>query len=193
VKIKKEIIKLGLSEIQPAEFTAPHVSPRTLKEWLDEKRDLTLLDVRNTYEIHLGAFRGSRHLDIGTFSSLPSRLQDLEGIQLTDPIVTYCTGGIRCEKAAALLLKKGFKEIYQLEGGILKYFEECGEAHYDGECFVYDRRVAVDAQLRETQTVQCFNCIMPVSLQEQQMESYVPDVSCPHCIDGKPIKEENGN
>jgi UPF0176 protein len=96
-------------------------------------------------------------------------------------VVTFCTGGIRCEKAAPFLEMTGFKNVHQLEGGILKYFEECGGAHFDGDCFVFDRRVAVDPALRETNAVLCFNCQLPLTEAEQRDPRYVPEVSCPHC------------
>src|SRR5690606_37471185 len=97
------------------------------------------------------------------------------------PLVIFCTGGIRCEKAGPLLQQQGFRDIWQLDGGILKYFEQCGGAHYDGECFVFDQRVALDAQLRETNTTQCYACQQPVTAQDQQSAQYVPGQSCPSC------------
>jgi len=189
VKIKAEIIAFGQDGIDPSRRTAPYVRPRELKRWLDEQRDVILLDTRNLYEIHLGTFRGARHLDIQTFRALPARVRDLSEEEREGCVVTFCTGGIRCEKAASLLQREGFKDVYQLEGGILKYFEECGGEHFDGECFVYDRRVALNSDLDETETVQCFNCMMPVTAEEQELSGYVPDVSCPHCVNGKPTKE----
>jgi UPF0176 protein len=93
----------------------------------------------------------------------------------------FCTGGIRCEKATALALEYGLKDVYQLEGGILKYFEDVGKDHYDGECFVFDHRMAVDPGLKETQTVQCFKCRSPVTPTEQRSPKYVFEESCPSC------------
>lgn len=189
VKIKDEIIAFSQDGIDPARATAPHLEARELKQWLDEGRDVTLLDTRNLYEIHLGTFRGARHVGIQTFRSFPDRVDAIDESERDRTVVTFCTGGIRCEKASALLMRRGFRDVYQLDGGILKYFEECGDAHYDGECFVYDRRVALNSRLEETRTVQCFNCMMPVTAAEQDLDSYVPDTSCPHCIDGKPSKD----
>jgi UPF0176 protein len=98
----------------------------------------------------------------------------------------FCTGGIRCEKAGPYMESLGYKDIHQLDGGILKYFEEVGGAHYEGECFVFDERVGVDAALRPTRSVVCFNCQMPLTFAEQRDERYVYEKSCPHCFEGKP-------
>ncbi len=147
VKIKKEIIPMGNSEIRPDEFTAPYVSAVELKKWMDEKRDFLLLDTRNDYEIAVGTFKGAKGLGISHFREFTRAAEALPEDTKGQPIVTFCTGGIRCEKAAALLVKKGFKNVYQLEGGILKYFEDCKDAHYQGQCFVFDWRLAVDGNL----------------------------------------------
>lgn len=148
VKIKKEIIPMGDPEIRPDEWTAPYIQPIELKQWLDENRDVVLLDTRNDYEIAVGTFKGAQDLKISHFRDFNQATDQLPAELKDKPIVTFCTGGIRCEKAAALMMKKGFKNVYQLDGGILKYFEDCQDAHYEGQCFVFDWRLAVDAQLR---------------------------------------------
>lgn len=150
VKIKKEIIAFGVDGIDPARHPAPKVSARTLKQWLDEGRPVTLLDTRNDYEIDLGTFHGAVRAGIRRFRDFPAAAQALPPVLKTQPVVTFCTGGIRCEKAAPYLQRAGFQNVYQLDGGILKYFEECGGAHYEGECFVFDERAGVDPALRET-------------------------------------------
>jgi UPF0176 protein len=188
VKLKKEIISMGVPAINPAEQPAPALAARTLKAWLDAGRDVVLLDTRNQYEIRLGSFRTATHLDIDTFRSFPDAAAQLDESLKDRTVVTFCTGGIRCEKAAPLLKAYGFKRVFQLEGGILKYFEEVGDAHFNGECFVFDRRVALNGRLEDAGTVQCFNCLSPVSLEEQRSAAYVADVSCPHCAKGKPVK-----
>ncbi len=147
VKIKKEIITFKKANIAPAEFTAPHITPQTLKEWYAQKRDMVVLDTRNHYEIRLGKFVQAVDLNLQHFHEFPQAVQETLGNLKDKTIVTYCTGGIRCEKAAAWMLAAGFKEVYQLEGGILNYFAECGGEHYEGECFVFDNRIAVDADL----------------------------------------------
>jgi UPF0176 protein len=181
VKIKKEIIAFGIEGIDPARQPSPKLPARTLKQWLDEKRPLTLLDTRNNYEIRLGTFRGALPANIDHFREFPDAVRDLPPELKEQPVVMFCTGGIRCEKAGPFMEKQGFKQIFQLDGGILKYFEECGGAHYDGECFVFDRRVGVDPLLRETGSALCWKCQMPVTVAEQKDPRYVPDVSCPYC------------
>ena len=183
VKIKKEIIAFGVLGIDPARCPSPKLPARTLKQWLDEGRPITLLDTRNDYEIRLGTFRGAVPARIEHFREFPAAVKNLPEEMKERPIVMFCTGGIRCEKAGPYLEQAGFKNVHQLDGGILKYFEECGGAHYDGECFVFDRRVGVDPALRETNSVLCFNCQMPLLEAEQRDPRYVPDISCPHCAD----------
>ena len=181
VKIKKEIIAFGVSGIDPGRRPAPRLRPRQLKQWLDEGRAITLLDTRNTYEVKLGTFRGARTLELDHFRQFPAAVTALPGNLKHEPVVTFCTGGIRCEKAAALLESTGFTNVFQLDGGILHYFEECGGAHYEGDCFVFDKRVAVDASLRETDAALCFVCQTPLTLTEQKDFRYVESVSCPYC------------
>jgi len=188
VKIKKEIIAFGVEGINPALRPTPKLSARTLKQWLDEGRPVTLLDARNDFEIRMGTFAGAVPAGIGHFRDFPRAVARLPAELKDRPIVMFCTGGIRCEKAGPFMEREGFRNVHQLDGGILKYFEECGGAHFEGECFVFDRRVGVDAQLQETKTVMCFNCQMPVSVAEQQHPHYVADKSCPLCFHGKPVK-----
>ncbi len=182
VKIKKEIIAFGVEGIDPARSPAPKLDPATLKQWLDEGRPVTLLDTRNNYEVRMGTFRGAMHAGIEHFRKFPEAVRQLPEELKEQPIVMFCTGGIRCEKAGPFMEREGFQKVFQLDGGILKYFEECGGAHYEGECFVFDRRVGVDAGLRETNSVMCFNCQMPLTEEEQRHPHYVPDQACPHCF-----------
>jgi UPF0176 protein len=179
IKIKKEIITMGKPEIQPGKKRAPAVSPHEFKQWLDQGRDITVLDTRNEYEVRFGTFEKATHFHLQDFSEFPKASENLNKDK---PVVMFCTGGIRCEKAGLHLLNAGFPEVYQLEGGILNYFKEVGGAHYQGECFVFDQRVALDATLQESGTVQCTNCNGPVSKQQQAQVEYVPNVSCPHCF-----------
>jgi UPF0176 protein len=151
VKIKKEIIAFGVPGIDPARNPAPRLAPATLKQWLDEGRPVTLLDTRNGYEVRLGTFRGAVDVGISRFRDFPTALRQLPDALKTHPVVTFCTGGIRCEKAAPLLVREGFEQVYQLDGGILKYFEECGGHHYVGDCFVFDERVGLNAELQATE------------------------------------------
>lgn len=183
VKLKKEIIAFGVEGIDPARHPTPKLPARTLKQWLDEGRPVTLLDTRNDYEVRLGTFRGAVPAGIDHFRDFPAAVAKLPAELKAQPIVMFCTGGIRCEKAGPFMQREGFTNVHQLEGGILKYFEECGGAHYDGECFVFDRRVGVDPALQETASVLCYNCQLPLTLADQQHPAYVPDKSCPHCAE----------
>lgn len=182
VRIKKEIIAFGVAGIDPARRTSPKLAPRELKRWLDEGRSITLLDTRNDYEVKLGTFRNALPIGIDQFRDFPRAVGRLAPELKQQPIVMFCTGGIRCEKAGPFMEREGFRNVYQLEGGILKYFEECGGEHYDGECFVFDGRVGVDAGLQETGSCQCFNCQSPLTEAEQQHEHYVEGQSCPYCF-----------
>ncbi len=183
VKIKQEIIAFGVEGINPARHTSPRLPAKDLKRWLDEGRDFLLLDTRNTYEVKLGTFEGAQTLPIRHFRKFPEAVRQLPEELKKMPVVSFCTGGIRCEKAAPFLEKEGFQEVYQLEGGILKYFEECGGAHWDGECFVFDKRVGVDPALQETGSQLCFACQEPLTSGELKDPRYVYEVSCPYCFE----------
>jgi UPF0176 protein len=144
VKLKNEIISFRQPNINPSVTPAPAIAPSILKQWLDEQREMTLLDTRNNYEVSMGTFKGALNLNLSNFGQLPAAVQDLKKDK---PVVMFCTGGIRCEKAAIYMINQGFSEVYQLEGGILNYFAQVGKDHYDGDCFVFDERIAVDASV----------------------------------------------
>jgi UPF0176 protein len=148
VKCKREIVSMRRSEVDPG--AAPRLAPQQLKRWLDQGREIALLDTRNQFEVDLGSFENALSLGLKSFSGFPHASSALAEDLKQRPVVTFCTGGIRCEKAAPWLISQGFREVYQLDGGILEYFEHCGGAHFRGACFVFDRRVALDASLRET-------------------------------------------
>lgn len=181
VRIKREIIAFGVEGIDPARRTSPKLPAKTLKQWLDEGRPLTLLDTRNDYEVKLGTFKGALPIGVTHFRDFPRAVDRLPAELKEEPIVMFCTGGIRCEKAGPFMESRGFRNVFQLEGGILKYFEECGAAHYEGECFVFDQRVGVDPSLRETDSTQCFNCLTPLTKEQQADPRYQPPDSCPFC------------
>jgi predicted sulfurtransferase len=185
VKLKNEIIAFGVEGINPARHTSPRLPVKELKRWLDEGRPVTLLDTRNTYEVKLGTFAGAVTLPIRHFRKFPAAVDALPEELKQVPVVSFCTGGIRCEKAAPYLERAGFREVYQLEGGILKYFEECGGAHWEGECFVFDKRVGVDPALQETGSQLCFACQEPLTAEEVKDPRYQYEVSCPYCYDEK--------
>jgi len=182
VRIKKEIIAFGVEGIDPARNPSRKLAPKIFKQWLDEGRAITLLDTRNDYEVKLGTFENALPARIDNFREFPEAVRKLPAELKEQPIVMFCTGGIRCEKAGPFMEREGFKNIFQLDGGILKYFEDCGSAHYQGECFVFDQRVGVDPSLHETDSTQCFNCQTPLSKEEQLDERYVPNKSCQYCF-----------
>ncbi len=182
VRIKKEIISFGIPGIEPGRRTSQKLAPRELKCWLDEGRPVTLLDTRNTYEVKLGTFKNAVTLGIDHFRNFPKAIGQLPAELKQRPLVMFCTGGIRCEKAGPYMEREGFEQVFQLEGGILKYFEECGDEYYSGECFVFDKRIGVDASLAETENTQCFNCLAPLSVADQQDARYAFGRSCPYCF-----------
>ena len=181
VKLKREIIAFGIEGVAPRHSTSKKLPARQLKQWLDEGRPITLLDTRNDYEVELGTFTGAVPIGVQHFRDFPEAVRQLPEAMKEQPIVMFCTGGIRCEKAGPFMEQEGFREIYQLEGGILQYFEDCGGAHYDGDCFVFDHRVALNPQLEETATTQCYACQHPLTAKDQQSEHYISEVSCPYC------------
>lgn len=147
VKLKKEIIPMG-HNINPTLFTAPRVKPQELKQWLDNNNDVVMLDTRNLYEVEFGTFDKALTFDIKHFRTFPEYVAKLDPALKNKTIVTFCTGGIRCEKAGAYMIEQGFNNVYQLDGGILKYFEDTNGAHYNGGCFVFDDRVSLDPALQ---------------------------------------------
>ena len=170
VKIKKEIITFRSEDIHPEKERGQSILPETLKKWLDEKREFTLLDTRNDYEVRFGTFKNATHLKINDFCEFK---EAAKAIPQDKPVVMFCTGGIRCEKASLQLLKTGFQEVYQLEGGILNYFAETKGAHYQGDCFVFDERVALNKDLLTTGSRQCLTCHGPIAMS---------DTLCPTCL-----------
>ncbi len=182
VRIKKEIISMGVESIVPAVRTSPKLTSAQLKKWLDEGKDITLLDVRNDYEVEVGTFETATPIGVDHFRQFPEAIKALPEDAKQKPVVMFCTGGIRCEKAGPLMQENGFDQVYQLDGGILRYFEEVGGDHYDGDCFVFDKRVAVDPTLSETDAQQCYACQTVLTLADQQSDRYQPPHSCPHCF-----------
>lgn len=183
VKRKNEIISLGDSEIKPSEFTGPYIKPIEFKHLMEAKEDILVLDTRNDYETRIGSFEGSLELGISSFRDFPNAIASIPEEYKSKTVVMYCTGGIRCEKASAVMMNAGFEDVKQLEGGILGYFKECGGSYWDGDCFVFDQRVAVDSDLTETDIQMCFKCREPLSLEEQKSEKYVIGEHCPYCAE----------
>lgn len=191
VRIKREIIPVGAEGVQPIPDASPKISPEVLKQWLDEKRPIALLDTRNDYEVELGTFENAIDLNIKNFREFPKATASIPDEIKTQPVVMFCTGGIRCEKIGPYMKGLGFAEIYQLDGGILKYFEKCQQAHYTGDCFVFDQRVAVAPSLEPSDTSECFACKRPLTPADLESEFYVIGVSCPRCY--KSIEDKRKN
>ncbi len=183
VRLKKEIIALGIDEVRPADFTAPNIKPKEFKKMLDENEDLLILDTRNDYETRVGIFENAIDLNLSTFREFPEAILDLPDEYKTKQIVMYCTGGIRCEKASVVMMNAGFENVKQLEGGILGYFEETDGSYWKGDCFVFDQRVAVDTNLNETEYSMCFACREPLTKRERRSENYKLDSYCPYCVE----------
>jgi UPF0176 protein len=165
---------------------APHVDAATLKRWLDQGhddagREVALLDTRNSFEVEIGSFDKALAPPLKSFGEFPAAVAALDPALRQKTVVTFCTGGIRCEKAALYMGEQGYEHVYQLDGGILRYFQDVGGAHYHGDCFVFDRRVALTPQLTAAGYAECFNCRAVVSPAQQQSADYVVGSSCPAC------------
>ena len=181
IKIKSEIIAFGQEKVNPVHRTSPKLAAKELKKWLDEGRPVHLLDTRNDYEVEIGTFKNAIPAQVDNFREFPDAVRKLPESMKDQPIVMFCTGGIRCEKAGPYMEQEGFNKVYQLDGGILKYFEECGGDHYEGDCFVFDQRVAIDPALQETEYTQCYICQEVVSPEAQQSPQYSAGEFCPAC------------
>jgi len=184
VRVKGEIVTLGRPDIRPHRQTGTHVPAG---DWnaLIQDPNVLVIDTRNHYEVEVGTF--PRAVDPGTdsFRQFPDFARQLAEVPRDRPLAMFCTGGIRCEKATALMLELGFDSVYHLQGGILKYLEEipAEDNRWEGECFVFDTRVAVDRDLAEGGYVQCHACRRPLSSSDIASDDYREGVSCPHCID----------
>ncbi|XZE46253.1 pseudouridine synthase [Pirellulaceae bacterium SH467] len=202
VKLKREIIPVGdggklavqvderVVEVEPIQDASPKLPPQELKRWLDEGKPIALLDTRNTYETDLGTFEGAIDLRLRTFREFPQAAASLPDEVKKNPVVMFCTGGIRCEKIGPYMKGLGFENIYQLEGGILKYFEECQQSHYRGDCFVFDQRVAVDPNLSPSDSYECFACKHVLTPEEIQSDRYREGQFCPHCYQAEEERKD---
>ena len=183
VRIKKEIISMGVDDIDPFVFTGAKISPLELNEKLNNNEDVVLLDTRNEYEVRLGTFENAIDLNLDSFRDFPNEMEYLKKTLEGKDIVMFCTGGVRCEKASALMLKNGFQNVRQIDGGIINYFKETGGNHWKGDCFVFDDRVALDKDLLETDYKLCFRCREPLNKEEIGSDKYKIDEYCPYCFD----------
>lgn len=183
VKIKREIVTLGVPGVHPSQAEGTHVAPSEWNALLDDP-DVTVLDVRNHYEVEIGSFEGAVDPGTQSFREFPDYVAGLNP-SAHPKIAMFCTGGIRCEKAAAYMLAQGFREVYQLQGGILNYLAQVPteQSRWRGECFVFDNRVAVNHELSASGLDQCHGCRRPISDADKASPLYQRGVSCPRCHD----------
>ncbi|MFV8816250.1 rhodanese-related sulfurtransferase [Haliea sp. E17] len=182
VKLKREIVTMGVEGIDPNRVVGTYVKPENWNALVNDP-EVLLLDTRNDYEYAIGSFRGAVDPHLTTFREFPDYVKAHLDPGKQRKVAMFCTGGIRCEKASAFMLEQGFEEVYHLEGGILKYLEEvpAEESTWEGECFVFDNRVAVNQQLEKGIYDQCYACRRPITEEDKLSEHYVKGVSCPHC------------
>ncbi len=184
VKLKKEIVTMGVPDIDPNEAVGTYVSPGDWNELLSDP-EVLLIDTRNDYEYGIGSFRGAIDPRTTTFREFPEFVRTHLDPRKQKKVAMFCTGGIRCEKASAFMLKEGFEEVYHLQGGILKYLEEVPEQEsiWEGECFVFDNRVAVNHRLEKGRYDQCYGCRHPITEEDKLSDKYQKGVCCPRCFD----------
>ena len=184
VKLKKEIVTMGVEGINPAHIVGTYVKGEDWNQLISDP-DTILIDTRNDYEVAIGTFKNAVNPNTTTFREFPQwAAQNLDKTK-HKKVAMFCTGGIRCEKSTAYLKEQGFDEVYHLDGGILKYLEEMPAENslWQGECFVFDQRVAVKHGLEQGSYDQCYACRMPLSADEMASDKYVKGLSCPHCHD----------
>ncbi|KZX83117.1 hypothetical protein A3717_34925, partial [Alcanivorax sp. HI0013] len=184
VKLKKEIVTMGVEGIDPNRTVGTYLSPQEWNAVISDPETL-LIDTRNDYEVEVGTFKGAINPETRTFREFPEYVKETLDPARHKKVAMFCTGGIRCEKSTAYLKEQGFEEVYHLKGGILKYLEEMPkeESLWEGECFVFDERVTVDHDLNPGEFDQCHACRRPISEEEKASEKFQLGVSCPKCFD----------
>lgn len=184
VKLKKEIVTMGVSDVNPNDVVGTYVKPEDWNDLISDP-DVILLDTRNDYEVSIGTFKGAVDPKTTTFREFPKFVEQNLDKTKNKKVAMFCTGGIRCEKASSYMKQQGFEEVYHLQGGILKYLETVPkeESMWEGECFVFDQRVAVKHGLEVGDYDQCYACRMPLSPEELKSDKYTPGISCSHCYD----------
>jgi UPF0176 protein len=184
VRLKQEIVTFGQPNVDPTQQVGTYVDPQ---DWnrLISAPDVTVIDTRNQYEVSIGTFKGAENPKTASFREFPTYVQTHLDPKQHKKVAMFCTGGIRCEKASAFLLAQGFQEVYHLKGGILKYLEEipAEDSLWQGECFVFDQRVAVQHGLEPGHYDMCYGCGHPISDADKQSPQYQEGVCCPHCAD----------
>ncbi len=182
VKLKKEIVTMGVEGIDPRQTVGTYVKPTDWNDLISDP-EVTVIDTRNNYEIGIGTFKHAINPKTDNFREFPDYVANNMDPQQHKKVAMFCTGGIRCEKSTAYLKEQGFAEVYHLEGGILKYLEDVPkeESLWQGDCFVFDNRVAVNHDLEKSNYDQCYACRLPITEQDKQSEKYEAGVSCPRC------------
>ncbi|MGC3871966.1 rhodanese-related sulfurtransferase [Halomonas sp. GXIMD04776] len=193
VKLKKEIVTLGVPGIDPNQTVGTYVEP---SEWnaLVSDPEVLMIDTRNDYEVEIGSFKGAINPETRSFREFPEYVKAHYDPSKHKKVAMFCTGGIRCEKASSFMLNEGFDEVYHLKGGILNYLEQVPESEslWQGDCFVFDNRVTVRHDLSEGEFDQCHACRRPISAEDRASAHYSPGVSCPHCWDSLSEKTRAG-
>jgi len=186
VKLKKEIVTMGVEGIDPNRKVGTHIKPEDWNALISDP-DVLLIDTRNRYEVEIGTFKNAVDPGTDSFREFPDYVEKALDPEKHKKVAMFCTGGIRCEKSTAYLKEQGFEEVYHLEGGILKYLETVPEeiSLWQGECFVFDNRVAVNHKLEKGGYDQCHACRLPITEEDMQSEMYEKGVSCPRCFDEK--------
>ena len=184
VKLKKEIVTMGVNGIDPNRLVGHYVEPQDWNDLIQDP-DVTLIDTRNHYEVNIGIFEGAIDPETETFREFLAYVQSKLNPQKNKKVAMFCTGGIRCEKSTAYLLEQGYEEVYHLKGGILKYLEEIPQEQslWRGECFVFDNRVAVKHDLSAGSYDQCHGCRHPITEEQKNSPLYRKGVHCPLCYD----------
>lgn len=184
VKLKKEIVTMGVEGIDPNKVVGTYVRAHDWNKIISDP-DVLLIDTRNDYEIQIGKFKNAVNPNTTSFREFPEYVKQNLDPQKHKKVAMYCTGGIRCEKSTAYLKSQGFEEVYHLQGGILKYLEEMPEEEtlWEGECYVFDERVSVNHKLEKGEADQCHACRRPISDEDKASEKYQPGISCPQCHD----------
>ena len=186
IRLKKEIVTIGDKTIKPEKITGKHIDPKNWDKIINNKKYM-IIDTRNNYEVNIGSFKNAINPKTKSFREFPKFIEKLD-IKKHQPIAMFCTGGIRCEKASSYLLKNGYKDISQLDGGILNYLEvkkKKNATAWQGECFVFDNRVAVNNKLDKGSYEQCYGCRHPITKQDMKLKSYKKGATCKYCINLK--------
>jgi UPF0176 protein len=190
VKLKDEIVTLGIPGVSPTKVVGKYVKPQDWNSIISDP-EVLLIDTRNDYEYKIGTFKSAINPKTNTFREFPKYIKSHLDPKKHKKVAMFCTGGIRCEKASSYMMSEGFEEVYHLEGGILKYLEEIPlqESLWQGECFVFDQRVAIKHGLEVGDYDQCYACRYPLSKKDMENEKYTPGISCHHCYNSHTIKK----